>query len=446
MGRYHFIAIGGSAMHNLAIALYLQGHRISGSDDEIFEPSKGLLAGHGLLPEHQGWFPEKITHDLDAVILGMHAKKDNPELAAARRANLPVYSYPEFLFQHARNKRRVVIGGSHGKTTTTAMILHALREVGIKVDFMVGARLEGFETMVSLSRDASTMILEGDEYLTSPLDLRPKFLWYQPHIAVITGIAWDHVNVFPDYASYLEQFRKFVATIPSGGSLIYCSEDAEIKKVIDARAGQVSLRPYKSVPLNSAKNAVYYQKKTYPMQVFGHHNFLNMAAAAAVCEILGMEKPDFFQAMTSFKGASGRLQLLPSAVSKVYRDFAHAPSKVKATVEAVRSRHVGKKLVAVLELHTYSSLNKTFLPHYRNSLAMADDAVVFYNPHVLQQKRLPDLNIEIIQDGFQYKGLQVVSSGQELVQLLKKKVGQDAVFLFMSSGNFAGTDFQRLFE
>jgi len=442
MERIHFIAIGGSAMHNLALALHNKGAKVSGSDDEIFEPSRGRLQLQGLLPEAEGWYPEKITNELDAVILGMHARKDNPELLKAKEIGVPIFSYPEYLFEKSKNKTRVVIGGSHGKTTTTAMILHVLHKLKMDCDYMVGAQLEGFDTMVRLTENAPVMIIEGDEYLTSPIDRRPKFHLYKPHIAVITGIAWDHMNVFPTYENYLEQFEEFLNVIEPGGTLIPCYEDGEVKRLVENHSRKdLKIIPY-TVPDYAIENGRVIIRKTqnsYPVAVFGRHNLMNIQAAKQVCNELGVEEKDFHKSIASFKGASGRLQKVSVSDSQVvYRDFAHAPSKVKATVEAVREMHPEKKIIAVLELHTFSSLNKNFLPYYKNSLLAADEKVVFYLQHTLKMKRLPELHPGEVRKYFNEDDLAVINSSEDLRQHLDGLAQSESVLLLMSSGNFGG--------
>jgi|AntRauTorcE11898_2_1112593.scaffolds.fasta_scaffold03577_2 UDP-N-acetylmuramate: L-alanyl-gamma-D-glutamyl-meso-diaminopimelate ligase len=444
----HFIAIGGSAMHNLAIALHRAGATVTGSDDEIFEPSRSRLKKYGLLPPEEGWFPERIHSGLDAVILGMHAKKDNPELSEAEKSGVTIYSYPEFLYRHSCNKKRVVIGGSHGKTTTTAMILHVLHYNNINADFMVGAQLAGFETMVQLSEEAPVMILEGDEYLTSPVDLRPKFHLYKPHTAVITGIAWDHMNVFPTFDNYVEQFRIFAGSIMPGGTLIYCSADAELERLIrDLEQGDIHQYGYGLPGYRVKEGVVYITAEGYewPMKVIGQHNLMNMEAARLVCEDLGLDGKAFYEAMQSFEGASGRLEKLYDDGSlTVIKDFAHAPSKLKATIGAVKEAYPGRNLIAVMELHTFSSLNKQFLPQYASSMQGADTKAVFYSPHTLEMKKLPAITAEEVYDFFNDNTLAVITSPGRLERYLRKHLQKNSVLLLMSSGNFGGVALQEL--
>jgi len=448
MQRFHFIAIGGSAMHNLAIALKKKGNAISGSDDEIFEPSRSRLAKYGLLPDSEGWDVSRIHQGLDAVILGMHAKKDNPELLAAKEQNIPIYSFPEYLYEHAKNKKRIVVGGSHGKTTTTAMILHVLHALGQEVDYMVGAQLDGFETMVSLSSEAKTMILEGDEYLTSALDPRPKFHVYRPHTAVLTGVAWDHMNVFPTFNDYLEQFRIFIRKVRSGGHIYYNREDNYLKNLMINTADDVDTHSY-TLPEYSTRDGmtyIHHRATLYPLQIFGKHNLLNMEAARLICNDLGIDTDDFYTAMASFKGASNRMEKMKESKNLVFfKDFAHAPSKVMATLNAVREQYPNRRLIALFELHTYSSLNKGFLPSYRHSLDAADEAMVFYSPHAIELKKLPYLDEDDVHNAFDKENLQVYTDIEALKQSLNNRELKNTAVLAMSSGNFGGINWEELF-
>ena len=441
--RVHFIAIGGSAMHNLAIALHNKGYIVSGSDDEIFEPSKGRLKKLGLLPETEGWDVSRISNSLDAIILGMHAKADNPELLKAKELGLKIFSYPEYLYEQSKNKKRVVIGGSHGKTTITAMILHVLQKAGLNCDYMVGAQLEGFDVMVKLSEEAEIMIFEGDEYLTSPIDRRPKFHLYKPDIALLSGVAWDHINVFPTFDNYVEQFREFIRLISEGGTLIYCADDETLGEISPNSRDDIKRIPY-SVPeyfIADGVSQLIDHGKAYPLMVFGRHNLMNMNGARWICRELGITDETFLSAIQSFKGASKRLEFVAgnSSVS-VYKDFAHAPSKVKATLQAVREQYPGKNVVACLELHTYSSLSKEFLSHYLHSLDEADVQLVYFNPHAIQLKRLPPLSPEQVKEGFGNLGLSVFTDSKTLQENLLGMDWNNSVLLLMSSGNYDGMD------
>jgi len=443
--RLHFIAIGGSAMHNLAIALKIKGYEITGSDDEIFEPSRSRLMKYDLLPVETGWFPRKIHVGIDAIVLGMHAHADNPELLKAQELGLRIFSYPEFLYDQSKNKKRVVIGGSHGKTTITSMILHVMQECGIDADYMVGAQLEGFEVMVRLSDQAGWMVMEGDEYLTSPIDRIPKFLHYHPHIAVISGIGWDHINVFPTFENYIEQFKLFVSSIESGGVLIYDHSDNEVRKIAEAspvRSIGYEMHPYKSDGLKSIVRTA--EGKTIELQVFGQHNMMNLNAARFVCLEMGVTEHDFYSAMASFKGASRRLELLFSGNSGViFRDFAHAPSKVKASVLAVRQQFPDHKLISCLELHTFSSLNESFIDQYSQTLHPSDTAIVFYDPHAVALKRLPEISFDRIRTAFGRNDLMVFSDKNQLLNFLFSQDWKHTAAIFMSSGNFDGIDFRQ---
>ncbi len=429
-------------MHNLALALHEKGYELSGSDDEIFEPSKGRLEKRGLLPPDFGWFPEKITSDIDAIILGMHAREDNPELLKARELGLKIYSYPEFLFEQSRNKKRVVIAGSHGKTTITAMVMHVLHQAGMDIDFMVGAQLDGFDVMVRISENAEIMIFEGDEYLTSPIDLRPKFHLYKPHLALISGIAWDHINVFPTFEIYKEQFRIFIDQIEDGGTLVYYDKDESLKEVVNANDRIIKV-PY---DLPEYRKSGYdislrLEGKEYPLHVFGEHNLQNIEGARHICKALGISDEQFAVSISSFKGASRRLQLIDeSSETSVFLDFAHAPSKLKATVAAVKDHFNDRQLIACMELHTYSSLNDTFLDQYKDSMAMADIAIVYFNPHTIQLKRLPQISIQQVKDAFGREDLMVYNEAGKMLSDLLNMDWRNKTLLLMSSGNFDGLD------
>lgn len=447
--KVHFIAIGGSAMHNLAIALHNKGYVVSGSDDEIFNPAHDRLKALELLPEKFGWFPEKITQGIDAVILGMHAKGDNPELAKAKELGLPVYSYPEFLYEQSKDKTRVVIGGSHGKTTITAMILHVLGKAGIDFDYMVGAQLRGFDVMVKLSESAKVMIFEGDEYLTSALDPRPKFHVYMPHIALVSGIAWDHMNVFKTFDDYIEQFRIFMNMIPANGSLIYCAEDKVVEQLAAEKLKVQNKIPY-FIPEHRIVNGITILKTErgeVPLAIFGNHNLMNIEGARYICRSLGVSSVDFYNAISTFTGAANRLEIIYSGEkTTVFRDFAHAPSKLKATVNAAKNQYSERKLTACFELHTYSSLSKEFMPQYAGCMDEADDAIVYYSPHALEIKRLPSLDKEFILDGFGRKDLRIFTSPEKLKAYLISKDWNNHNLLMMSSGNFDGITIDNLRE
>ncbi len=443
----HFIAIGGSAMHNLAIALHLKGYHVTGSDDEIFDPARTRLARYGLLPDSFGWHPERITPDLDAIVLGMHARADNPELLRAQELGIKIFSYPEYLYEQSKTKTRVVIGGSHGKTTTTAMILHVLQHCGIEADYMVGAQLEGFEVMVRLSETAKVMVIEGDEYLTSPIDRRPKFHLYHPHVAIVTGIEWDHINVFPTFEIYKDQFAQFVNLIEPGGRLIYCNDDPEVRDVAQKNARtDIVKQPYE-VPPHEVVDGITYLTACgrVPLRVFGRHNLLNMTAARYACNALGVSDQQFDEAIQTFGGASKRLELVKATTdSAVYKDFAHAPSKLRATIAAMKEQYPGRRLVACMELHTFSSLTAEFLKQYAGTMDKADVPFVYYSQHALQLKKLPDLDPAQVRASFANDKVRVFTNSALMVEELRKMDWKGANLLMMSSGNFDGIDFNHL--
>lgn len=434
-------------MHNLALALQAKGDHITGSDDAIFEPSRSRLEKEGLLPAEMGWFAEKINPDLDAIILGMHAKADNPELLKAQELGLTIYSYPEFLYEHAKNKTRVVIGGSHGKTTITSMILHVLKYHQIEVDFMVGAQLEGFDRMVHLTSDNEIIVLEGDEYLSSPIDLRPKFHLYKANIALISGIAWDHINVFPTYENYVGQFSAFLDTMVKGGTIVYNEEDPEVKRVVEQSTNQVKKYPYGTPDfrIEDGMTLLETPEGEIPLEVFGQHNLQNLEGARAICFHLGVGEEEFYEAIADFKGASKRLEKIGENESTViYKDFAHSPSKVEATTRAVKEQYPDRTLLACLELHTYSSLNQNFLKEYKGTLDPADEALVFYSPHAVEIKRLKEIGKEEIERAFERKDLLIYTEPASFKSFLFSQDLKDKVVLLMSSGNYGGLDFDEV--
>ena len=443
--RVHFIAIGGSAMHSLALALLKKGYKISGSDDEIVEPSKSKLAEAGILPDTQGWNPDKITTDLDAVILGMHARNDNPELQKARDLGLKIYSYPEFLYEQTKNKTRVVIGGSHGKTTITSMVLHVLSECNISFDYMVGAQLEGFDNNVRFLEDSKIAIFEGDEYLSSTLDPRPKFHIYKPNIALISGIAWDHINVFSTFDMYVEQFKMFIDLIEPNGSLVYCADDPLVSGIALIAKKDVHSYPYNYHPFKADDNQVMLldNDNEYPIRVFGKHNMQNINGAKQVCKLLGLSDEQFYKSISTFKGASKRLQLIgQNDFTNVYFDFAHSPSKLTATVRAVKEHFPKRQLIACMELHTFSSLSEDFLKQYYGTMERADQAFVYFNPHSFEIKQLKPLKAEAVAKAFASKHLSVFTNSEELKKELKSISWKGKNLLLMSSGNFDGLDFK----
>lgn len=444
--KVHFIAIGGSAMHNLAIALSRKGYLVTGSDDEIFEPSKGRLKREGILPEQIGWDESRVTKDIDAIILGMHARADNPELLKAEELGLNIYSYPEYLYEQSKNKTRVVIGGSHGKTTITSMLLHALQELDFPVDYMVGAQLEGYDCMVKLTEENEFIILEGDEYLSSPIDRRPKFLLYKPHIALISGIAWDHINVFPTYENYVEQFDLFCEVIEDKGTLVYNTEDKEVVQVAEKQKNRLQLLPYStpSYEVQEEGTVLYYENQTFPLKIFGTHNLQNLYGAMNIAKAIGIEPIDFLKAMKNFTGAGKRLEKVSETAEKViYKDFAHSPSKLKATTAAVKEQYPDRKLIACMELHTFSSLKKDFLPEYKDAMKAADKACVYFSPKVVAHKKLDPITKEDVLAGFGGNVL-VETETQKVLDFIDQESTDNMVLLMMSSGNFDGIDYNTL--
>lgn len=444
----HFIAIGGSAMHNLAIALSRKGAKVTGSDDEIFEPSKTRLEKQGILPASIGWFPEKITSELDAVILGMHAREDNPELLKAKELNIPIYSYPEYLYEQSKDKYRIVIGGSHGKTTITSMLLHVVNELGLNVDYMVGAQLDGYDCMVKLSEEAEFMILEGDEYLSSPIDRRPKFHLYKPNTALISGIAWDHINVFPTWENYIEQFRIFCEVIEPGGKLIYNTEDPTLKSLGEEFESKLETKPYQTPSYRTTETGTIltHDGTDYELQIFGAHNLQNLVGAMRLAESMNISNDAFLKAVRTFKGAGKRLQkVVEKDLFTMFKDFAHSPSKLKATTSAVKEQYPNRNVVACMELHTFSSLRKEFLPLYDGAMNAADEALVYFSPAVVAHKKLEPLTLEQVQNAFGGK-VKVVNKTEEVLEFIKSKSWNNSVLLMMSSGNFDGIDYEKLGE
>jgi UDP-N-acetylmuramate: L-alanyl-gamma-D-glutamyl-meso-diaminopimelate ligase len=445
--RVHFIAIGGSAMHNLAIALHKKGITVTGSDDVLFEPSVSRLSKYGILPAQTGWFPEKISDAVDAVILGMHARIDNPELLKAQELGLKIYSYPEYIYEQAKNKVRVVVGGSHGKTTITSMIMHALQLAGKDFDYLVGAQLDGFETMVRLTDEAPLIVIEGDEYLASAIDRRPKFHLYHANIGVISGIAWDHINVFPTFEIYTEQFKQFIDTIIPGGELIYCETDDVLNELTKASTSNVGKIPYRlpDFIIVNGITSIVYDHQRFPLLVFGEHNLLNLEAARMVCAQLGIAATDFYNYATTFKGAAKRLELIAkNAKYNIYKDFAHSPSKLKATVHAVKTQFPDRGLIAVIELHTFSSLNKDFLKEYAGTLDEADKAIVFIDFKTFEQKKMTPYSAEAVREAFEKDNLEFFNQSDQLIVYLKNITLENNNLLMMSSGNFGGIDLEQL--
>lgn len=446
--KVHFIAIGGSAMHNLAIALNRKGIEVSGSDDEIFEPSRTRLEKEGILPTQLGWDSSRMTTDLDAVILGMHAREDNPELLRAKELQIPIYSYPEYLYEQSKDKIRIVIGGSHGKTTITSMLLHAINKLGLNVDYMVGAQLEGYDCMVKLTPDAKYMILEGDEYLSSPIDRRPKFHLYRPDVALISGIAWDHINVFPTFENYVKQFEIFCDLIEPNGTFIYNSEDPEVRRLGEQSREERKAIAYQTPTFEPTESGtlLQWEGEKYPLLIFGPHNLQNLMGAMNLAASIGITNSDFLLAMADFTGAGKRLQKVIERPDFVlFKDFAHSPSKLKATTAAVKHQYPHRKVVACMELHTFSSLKKEFLPHYENAMIAADKALVYFNPEVVHHKKLDPISIQQVSDGFG-GGVDVKNNTADVLSFIRSQKWNNAVLLMMSSGNFDGIDYDQLGE
>ena len=445
--KIHFIAIGGSAMHNLAIALKLKGFSITGSDDAINDPSRSRLKKYNLLPQKEGWFSERITSDIDAVVLGMHAKDDNPELLKAREIGLKIYSYPEFIFNQSKDKIRIVIGGSHGKTSITSLVLHVLSTLNIESDYMVGAQLDGFEVMVKLTDTSKYIVLEGDEYLSSALDLRPKFHLYKPHIALISGIAWDHINVFKTFENYLKQFEIFINSIEKNGTLVYNEIDHELKKLVSSNKSNLNYIPY-SIPKHKIIDGISFidiNNRLYRLKIFGDHNLQNISGALNICKALGVESEDFYNAITSFNGASNRLELVyKSSETIIFKDFAHSPSKVKATTEAVHKQFPNRKLISFFELHTYSSLNPLFLEKYRDTLKHSDECYIYYSEKNMRIKRLEPIDSELIIRSFNHSTLTVIDNHEKLNKKIYDIDLSNSVLLMMSSGKFGGLDIDKI--
>jgi len=446
--KVHIIAIGGSIMHNLAIDLKNNGYIVSGSDDDIHEPSLSRLKKHQLLPEKLGWFPDKITKDIDIVIVGMHARKDNPELIKALELGLKIYSYPEFIYQNSINKKRIVIGGSHGKTTITSMILHVLKKTSTPADYLVGSQIQGFDTMVKITKDNPILVAEGDEYLASPIDERPKFLIYKPHIAVISGIAWDHINVFPTFESYKNAFAQFIDSIEKGGTIIYNNLDNEVRTLVE-KCGRNDLEylPYElpNYYIENGRVFISHYSIKYPLQVFGKHNLQNLEAAKLVCSKIGIDNKTFLENISDFSGAAKRLEKwIDKDNLIVFRDFAHAPSKVKATIDAVLELYPNKELIAALELHTYSSLNEKFLPEYKDVFKKAHYKIVYYDAHTLEIKKMPPLHPSTILNSFNDSEINVCSNKNDLLNRLKSIGIRDKVLLLMSSGTFSNLTIEEI--
>ena len=442
-GKVHFIAIGGSVMHNLAITLKQLSYEVSGSDDKIYDPSRSRLEKYNLLPENLGWFPELIDKKIDFIVLGMHAKKDNPELLKALDLDCKIYSYPELIFEFSKSKTRITIGGSHGKTTVSSMILHVLDFYNVKVDYLLGAQIEGFENMVHITDDNEFILIEGDEYLSSPIDNSPKFHKYNSNIAVITGIAWDHINVFPSFENYISQFEKFIETITDGGVLVFNELDKLVLDLVNKSEKTIRKIGYGKPDFEIVDGVTYVKTSEgdVPLKVFGDHNLSNLSAAKQICALMGVFDDEFFAAIASFKGASKRLETIYRDNNKIIiKDFAHSPSKLKATIDAVKNQFSNKNIIAVYELHTYSSFNQKFIKEYFNSMSSADMKLIYYDDEVLKKRGEFEINEKIIKDSFGSDDLIVISKKSVLEESILKINLHNSVLLMMSSGNFSSVD------
>ncbi len=445
--KIHFISIGGTVMHNLAIALHRKGYTVTGSDSEILEPARSCLLEHGLLPDKTGWDPDRIHEGLDAVILGLNARNQNKELLKARELGIKIYSFPEYLYEHSKNKKRVVIGGSHGKSTITAMVMHVLKENGVNFDYMVSSMTNCFDTLVKLSDDAPFIIIEGDEYLSSPIDRTPKFHRYNPHMTLLSGISWDHMDAFRTFENYKKQFRKFLRIATGGGKVFYFDDDPVLGDVVDKSHWSLLKIPYGEHPHRVEGKQFFLETKesSVPLRIFGRHNMQNISGALCLCKDLGISDQQFYKAIQSFIGPEKRQQLLANGNNKaVYLDYAHAPTSVEATINAFRETYQKHSLVTCLELHTYSSLNKEYLPLYKGSLEKADRAFVYYNPKVLRSKRLPAIEPEELKDYFGKEDLNIYTDAGQMEEDLKNLGENTCVLLLMTSGNFSGLDLHHL--
>lgn len=446
--RIHFIAIGGAIMHYLAIAIKNKGHEVSGSDDHIFDPAKSNLEKNGLLPNKLGFFADNISANMDAIVLGMHARKDNPELLEAQKLGLKIYSFPEYIYENSKDKQRIVIAGSHGKTSITSMIMHVLKKAGRDFDYLVGSQLKGFEGNVRITQEAKEIIIEGDEYLSSAIHPEPKFLSYKPQIALLSGIAWDHINVFPVYSDYVKQFSLFAESMCKAGILVYNSEDPEVNRIANEHSNRLNLYEYSTPKHEVSKHQTFLVKedgKRIPLRIFGKHNLQNLQGARRVCNAMGIGDDVFDEAISDFEGAANRLTPVQVGDNNaIYKDFAHSPSKLKATIKAMKDQYPDRKLTACMELHTYSSLNKNFLEEYRDSMNEADQAIVYYSPEVVALKKLPAISPDDIKEGFCRSDLNIIQSRDELQNLINKQDWQNRNLLMMSSGDFGGTDIKVL--
>lgn len=436
--RIHFIAIGGAIMHNLAIDLHKNGHTISGSDDQIFEPSFSKLKKYSLMPKNLGWNADFITDEIDLIILGMHAKEDNLELKKALELGLKIQSFPEFVASQITDKKRVAIAGSHGKTSTTAMLMHILKDNNFEFDYLVGSELPGYESMVKLS-NAPLIVIEADEYLSSKLDQRPKFLWYKPQLSVITGIAWDHINVFPTFELYKKAFTDFIDSHQADSSIFFYQFDEELSKIINNST--YKCRPYTEL---TAKNQGQYSivldnnEEEYYFPFFGNHFLQNASAAIHLAMELGLNQKDIYKALESFPGSAKRLELVwANDQLFIYRDFAHSPSKVMATIKAFSRQFKDYQVFFVFEPHTFSSQQIDFIQHY-NKCFEDLNAYIFMDKKAFALKNKPMLSGPDIENAFGTNS--ILNSATELMKEIRKssQKSKKTVWVLMSSGNMGG--------
>ena len=445
MRKVHFISIGGSVMHSLAIELKRLNYVVTGSDDVIYEPSKSSLIENDLYPKELGWHESNIKDDLDFVILGMHARSDNPELKLAKHKKIKIYSFPEFVYEYSKNKTRVVIAGSHGKTTIASMVLHVLKNNTINVDYLLGAKIEGLSNSVSLSNENDFIIIEGDEYLSSRIHDTPKFHVYKPNIALISGISWDHVNVFPTFDVYKNQFGVFIDKIVDGGVLIYNDNDLEILDLLKNNQNFIRKIPYSRHNYIAKDNKFFIEtdEGILPLKIFGKHNMENLSGAKQVCNLIGLTDDEFYNSILTFKGATNRLQLKEIKLGRsVIIDFAHSPSKLKASIDAVKTNFSGE-LVGVYELHTFSSFHKKFQIHYRGTMDKCDYPIIFIdrsNPKLKNQ----DLDEESLKKSFNNLKMKFIFDKDELDNYIMSFEQLNLNLLLMSSGKFGGIDVDRL--
>lgn len=446
--RIHCISHWWRVTSSLAIQLKLLGHNVTGHDDEIYEPSKSALAQHGLLPQHEWWDADSVTSDIDMIVLGMHASADNPELLRAKELGLMIKSYPEVIYEFSKNKMRVVIAGSHGKTTTTSMVMHVLKHNGISFDWVVGGIVPGFDTMVSLDDNHKIIIIEWDEYPDGKINMTAKMLLYKHNIGILNGIAWDHITTYPTFDSYLLPFQTFVDQTPTDGFLGYYQDDQEVTNIMEHTDTQAQTVWYTVHPHIIRDGITYLQTPQWEVKlsIFWAHNCINISAAKLVCNQLDLSDEQFYAAIWSFTGAGNRLQLIHQDDAKhltILRDFAHSPSKLTATINAVKTQYPDRTIIGLFELHTFASLSASFLPEYKWSFDAADIACVYYDDHTFQIKRMTPLTKEVVINGFGRSDLVVQDSANDLQAWYDNLDLTNSVVVLMSSGNFGGVEFVR---